>query len=391
MKVLIIPAWYSEKKQVASFIVDQALAVQNLGIEVTLLLVVIKHRKDFLKDFFKKIVISDSDTNLRYLNVSYYSIFPYHFLKLYKLQLFFVKLKVLRAVKSYQTKTGLFNLIHFQSLCNNITPQIGFYLANKLSLKYMITEHYTSYEEGGDRIFSPYSNKDMVTNIVQKSVSCISVSLFAANLHQAYFGKSFDVIPNLVPNIFQNKKNAEVDKTGRFNFLSIGGITERKGFLVLIDAFIKAFEKDDSIHLFIVGTGVLKKKLIEKVENFKLSKRIIFIDQLNRTEVISLMDQSQVVVSASYVETFGLTLVEAFFRGLPVIACNSGGPTDFVNQHNGLLCTPGDVDGLSNALINIYEHYDSYDKELIKKNAIDKYSENTIGEKIIECYNKTLL
>ena len=390
MKVLIIPAWYSSTKDVASFIIDQTQVVIKKGVDVVVLIVVIKTKKQFFTEVFKKPVNIVIENNITYLQLNYFSLFPFHFFKLFHLQLNRINAMVLKMIKKYQQESGDFDLIHLQSVCNNLTPSIGFYLSQKLNLPYLITEHYTSFAEGGKRIFEPYSDKEKTTEIVQQSLLNLSVSTFASQLHSSYFNSQFKVLPNVVPDLFLNERPTSWVANNKFTFLSIGGITERKGFDILIDAFINSFRNNQNVHLIIVGKGGLKTGLIERVEMADLSKRIRFIDSLERIELLRLMDESNVVVSASLMETFGLTLVEAFFRGLPVIASDSGGPKDFITNDNGLLCKVGDRADLEGKMNWMYENYKTYDKNIIKKTAIEKYSESAIGTLICECYEEVI-
>ena len=390
MKVLIIPAWYTDTKDVASFIIDQIQVVIKKGVEVVVLIVVVKTKKQFLADVFKRPVNIIIENNITYLQLNYYSLFPFHFFKLFHFKLNRISAMVLKTIKKYQEESGKFDLIHLQSVCNNLTPSIGFYLSQKINLPYLITEHYTSFAEGGKRIFEPYSNKEKTTEIVQHSSLNLSVSTFASKLHSSYFNSEFKVLPNVVPDLFLSENQTSLNTNNDFTFLSIGGITERKGFDLLIDAFINSFRNIQNVHLIIVGKGSLKSGLIERVEKASLSKRIRFIDSLDRIEVLRLMDESNVVVSASLMETFGLTLVEAFFRGLPVIASDSGGPKDFITNENGLLCKVGDLGDLENKMNWMYENYNIYDKNIIRKSAIEKYSESAIGTLIYESYEAVI-
>ncbi|MBC7494705.1 MAG: glycosyltransferase family 4 protein [Flavobacterium sp.] len=390
MKVLIIPAWYSDTKDVASFIIDQTQVVIKKGVKVAVLIVVVKTKKQFITDFFKKPNTIVIENNITYLQINYYSLFPFHFFKLFHLQLNRINATVLKAIEKYEQENTKFNLIHLQSVCNNLTPAIGFYLSQKLSLPYLITEHYTSFAEGGARIFEPYSSKEKTTKIVQNSSLNLSVSDFAAKLHGSYFNSEFKILPNVVPDLFLTEKSTSSIKNDEFTFLSIGGITERKGFDILIDAFINSFRTIQNVNLIIVGKGGLKTGLIERVEMTGFSKRVRFIDSLERIEILRLMDESNVVVSASLMETFGLTLVEAFFRGLPVIASDSGGPKDFITNENGLLCKAGDRVDLEHKMNWMYENYKTYDKNIIRKSAIEKYSESAIGTQICQCYEEVV-
>ena len=87
MKVLIIPAWYTDTKDVASFIIDQIQVVIKKGVEVVLI-VVVKTKKQFLADVFKRPVNIIIENNITYLQLNYYSLFPFHFFKLFFLAKF---------------------------------------------------------------------------------------------------------------------------------------------------------------------------------------------------------------------------------------------------------------------------------------------------------------
>ena len=56
-----------------------------------------------------------------------------------------------------------------------------------------------------------------------------------------------------------------------------------------------------------------------------------------------------------WVETFGLTLIEAMAFGVPVIAPNIGAPTEYIkNGHNGYLVNEADLPAISQLLIRIH-------------------------------------
>ena len=68
-------------------------------------------------------------------------------------------------------------------------------------------------------------------------------------------------------------------------------------------------------------------------------------------------------MTASEIETQGIVLIEAAATGLPLIAVNKGAVAEVcINDKNGFLCEPGDVDGISRALIKILS-----DEKLQKK------------------------
>lgn len=61
------------------------------------------------------------------------------------------------------------------------------------------------------------------------------------------------------------------------------------------------------------------------------------------------------------VETFGMTIIEAFAYGLPVIVPCVGGPAEIVNdRYNGRLVNVDDVSEIKKAVIDIFGNYSNY-------------------------------
>jgi glycosyltransferase involved in cell wall biosynthesis len=53
--------------------------------------------------------------------------------------------------------------------------------------------------------------------------------------------------------------------------------------------------------------------------------------------------------------------------GKPVIATDCGGPADFINKEKRILVPVGDVNEISNAILEMAENIKSYDSEMIRK------------------------
>jgi len=61
-----------------------------------------------------------------------------------------------------------------------------------------------------------------------------------------------------------------------------------------------------------------------------------------------------VFINPALTEPFGITLLEASASGLPIVATEDGGPRDILARcKNGLLIDPLDVEGMSNALLEV--------------------------------------
>ncbi|PTX21366.1 glycosyltransferase involved in cell wall biosynthesis [Pontibacter mucosus] len=123
-------------------------------------------------------------------------------------------------------------------------------------------------------------------------------------------------------------------------FLYLGRLTEEKGIRTLLKAHtLKPFP------LRIIGTGPLQA-LVEAyaakhpaVEYMGFRPREEAMEQLKKARAL--------IFPSEWLETFGMTAVEAFATGTPVIASKIGGGAHLVqHQHNGMHYTPGDAQEL---------------------------------------------
>ncbi|MBW4597125.1 MAG: glycosyltransferase [Brasilonema angustatum HA4187-MV1] len=119
-----------------------------------------------------------------------------------------------------------------------------------------------------------------------------------------------------------------------FDFYSV---FERKNPIAVIEAFQRAFGKNDQVLLVIKFSNAHKfpdkyKQLKDLVQDFK---NIKIIDKyLLKNDVNALIYHCDCYVSLHRSEGFGLTIAEAMFYGKPVIATAYSGNTDFMNVNN---------------------------------------------------------
>lgn len=144
-----------------------------------------------------------------------------------------------------------------------------------------------------------------------------------------------------------------------FVFLSVFGWSLRKGYDVLLKAYLEEFTSDDPVTLLIssryVGsTDEAKKQVIRDdvarvssmVGNPKKPHVVLFGDVLSVDMMPRLYASADCYVLPSRGEGFGLPYCEAAACGLPVIATNYSGHTDFMDMDNSYLIG---VDGFRNA------------------------------------------
>jgi len=141
----------------------------------------------------------------------------------------------------------------------------------------------------------------------------------------------------------------EVDPNKNW-LVSMGRLTEQKGFDLLLQAFHEIASKYPNWQLLILGKGELREPLEQMKDDFGLSGQVVFTGALSNP--FSVLKSAKLFVMASRNEGFPMAHGEALACGLPVIAtdCPSG-PSEMIrNNIDGLLVPNQDVTALVAAM-----------------------------------------
>jgi len=128
-----------------------------------------------------------------------------------------------------------------------------------------------------------------------------------------------------------------------FDFLSS---YERKNPEAILYAFKMAFEASDQNIKLIFKTNNYEsgemeyRQFVNLVEDLNLTEQVVLVNEsLERGEMISLINASDVYISLHRSEGLGLGMLEAMSLGLPVIATGYGGNMEFMTSDNSCLIT----------------------------------------------------
>jgi glycosyltransferase involved in cell wall biosynthesis len=174
-----------------------------------------------------------------------------------------------------------------------------------------------------------------------------------------------------------------------FIFAAAATLIPIKRFDLLIRAFAKAF-RGQAVRLLIGGEGRERNSIQSLITKLDVANQVELLGYLSHQQVLELFQKADAVVSASDVETFGVTLIEAMSCGNPVIATRSGGPEDFITDEVGLLVPCDNLDALSQAMLELYQNYDDYNAMRIREYCIEKFSEASIVRKLETIYQQLL-
>jgi rhamnosyl/mannosyltransferase len=131
-------------------------------------------------------------------------------------------------------------------------------------------------------------------------------------------------------------------------FLFIGVLRYYKG----LDFLIRAASKVKA-RIVIAGSGPEGARL-RRLRDEIGADNVTFAGQVSVPEKVALLRHCRALVLPSHLrsEAYGMVLVEAAIFGRPMISCEIGTGTSFVNEHetSGLVVTPEDPAALANAM-----------------------------------------
>lgn len=109
--------------------------------------------------------------------------------------------------------------------------------------------------------------------------------------------------------------------TGIKNFLVVGSIEPRKNHKYILDAFDSHWASGGEAQLIIVGgSGWNNNETIQRINFHPLKdKKLFLLREVSDSALEFCYQKSSALIIASIIEGFGLPIVEAFQRGLPVL------------------------------------------------------------------------
>lgn len=157
-------------------------------------------------------------------------------------------------------------------------------------------------------------------------------------------------ITNALPRI-PGEPSAERDRV----VLAAGRLTGQKGFDLLIDAYVPLARAHPEWQLRIYGDGVRRQRLRRRILRHGVYNNVFLMGATQRLG--AFMSRASLFALSSRYEGFGMVIVEAMSKGLPVVSFDCPrGPSEIIDQDgDGLLVPPQDVDAMTQSLRELME------------------------------------
>ncbi len=260
----------------------------------------------------------------------------------------------------------------------------------KTGIPYVITEHHSAFARGRVR---RWAQRRAGLAFAQAAARLV-VSPAVGSQLTAQFGEAFcpwQVIPNTLGSRFERPLDDSPHRdSGHFRFLCIGAFRKLKAQDRLISAFALAFRGDPSVRLGLAGEGATQADCRALASALGVASQVDFLGPLDRDSVKLELLATDALVLPSYYETFGVVAIEALACGVPVIATRCGGPESIVNESNGLLVSPGDVNSLAAAMQQMRNDRGRYDPGAIRRDCLARYSNGAVARQLTALYGSIL-
>ena len=259
-------------------------------------------------------------------------------------------------------------------LCSSKKPSVVTYHSDIVRQKYLL------------KIYQPLKNHflNKVDRIVATSPNYRSTSpileRYKDKTEIITYGLDRSIYPEL-DNVTKQKWQAQLPE--KF-FLFVGMLRYYKGLHILLDALANT-----TIPVVIVGDGPNEVQLKQQAKALNLTN-VYFVGAVPETDKVALLSLCFGFVFPSHLrsEAFGISLLEAAMFGKPMISCEIGTGTSYVNQHKetGIVVPPNDAIAFRRAMEYLLEN--PQEATRMGEQAQKRYQDIFTAEKMAKAYHR---
>ena len=173
--------------------------------------------------------------------------------------------------------------------------------------------------------------------------------------------------------------------------VTLGRMVQKKGFQILLEALADLRRRDVSLPpVLLGGDGPLRKKLEQAALQLGVGDVVQFSGW--QTDPAAFLDQGTLFVLPSLDEPFGIVVLEAMARGLPIIATSTQGPREILDAASAMLVPPEDSAALAGALMQALAQPAAARARAAHATAhfVSRYSADAVVPQLVDVYQGML-
>jgi glycosyltransferase involved in cell wall biosynthesis len=263
--------------------------------------------------------------------------------------------------------------------------QLARWLKRKEGIIYWLTEHWTGYyPQSQPSLYSQHwLIRRMTCSIIKNTIRLLPVS---EDLGKTICENVVRVPFTVIPNVVDTKLFYPVGSpAGAFRFIHASYLNFQKNPEGILAAATLLAKRGYRFELLLVGRE--DEALAKQARLVTEAGAVVrFLPAVPHREVAPLMQSAHAMLLFSHFENLPCVILEALCCGLPVISSKVGGIAEVIDQSNGILVTPGEVDQLANAMQQMIDNYNIYNREAIAGKAAARFSDETVTQQLLDCY-----
>lgn len=294
----------------------------------------------------------------------------------------------------FYIRRNRFDIVHTHSPKASILGRWAACLAGVKNIIY--TAHGWAFHESMNPLLSKiYIFLEKITASITKKIIVVS----SAGLHEAVKRKvasrnkfviiHYGVDTKWADSIFLERK---ANPPASSIVTNISCLKTQKGLSYFLAAAKLILNKRADAKFSIVGDGPLRKKISNEIDKLKLTK-YVFLERWME-DVTTVFSRTSVLIITSLWEGLPLAVIEAVMTGVPVIATDTGGILDIIdNYNNGIIVKCKDVEAMAVAVLDVINNYGQwYEKVILSRENLDVayWSEEAMTKRIEKVYCEVL-
>lgn len=241
----------------------------------------------------------------------------------------------------------------------------------------------------------PEEKPQIYKKFFHKAKNVIAVSHDIKKNYDSKYGINCEVIYPLVP----FSTNCEPKEILRLEYgipakanviCMVGSIKAMKHPETILEAVSKFTKEEISKycpHVVYAGSGNMMQVLKNKAAEYGLSENVHFLGFVPKEKVNRIFKMSDIYIIASDFEGTSVSLLEAMYNKMPIIASNAPGINDMVkNEKSALLFKTEDADEVKKHITTIIDNPEL--AKIISEGAFKEYEAKYSYEEIIDNYTK---
>ena len=162
-----------------------------------------------------------------------------------------------------------------------------------------------------------------------------------------------------------------------------------KGVDVFLRAAARVAASRPELAFGVFGSGSEELALRGLAASLGLGERVRFDGHVRPADALS---QLRVLVSSSWMETFGLSLAEAMAAGVPAVATRVGGVPELTGEDGALLVPPGDEEALAGAILRLVDDPELARRqvEAARRRVVERFTTEAVSKATLRLYERLL-